>query len=65
MNEKYKPVVLVVLSGWGVAPEGEGNIISQADLPNWQKLLKNYPTMTLKPINYEPDILSYKLQLAN
>jgi len=60
MNEKYKPVVLVVLSGWGVAPEGEGNIISQADLPNWQKLLKNYPTTTLKPINYEPDILSYK-----
>lgn len=47
MSDKYKPVVLVILDGWGVAPDSEGNAITRANLPNFTKLLKNYPTMTL------------------
>ncbi|SVD46185.1 uncharacterized protein METZ01_LOCUS399039, partial [marine metagenome] len=34
--EKFKgrgPLVHVVLDGWGVAPEGPGNAIGQANLP--------------------------------
>jgi len=68
MKKKNRPVVLVILSGWGVAPIGKGNVITTADLPNWQRLIKNYPIMTLSPVNYEPEILSYKFtasELAN
>ena len=47
MPYHYKPVVLVILDGWGVAPDSEGNAITRAQTPNFIKLLKNYPTMTL------------------
>lgn len=47
MPYHYKPVVLIILDGWGVAPDSEGNAITQAQTPNFTKLLKNYPTMTL------------------
>ena len=38
--EKFKgrgPLVHVVLDGWGVAPEGPGNAIGQANLPLLRK----------------------------
>src|SRR3989344_3242936 len=44
---KYKPVVLIIMDGWGVAPSGDGNAITKAQTPNFTKLLKNYPTMTI------------------
>lgn len=47
MFNKYKPVVLIILDGWGVAPDSDGNAITRANLPNFKKLLKNYPAMTL------------------
>ena len=43
-----RPVVLVVLDGWGIAPPGPGNAISQANLPFWQYLNLNYPHGTLE-----------------
>ncbi len=42
-----RPVVLIIMDGWGVAPPGEGNAITQAHLPVWQRLLANYPVVTL------------------
>ncbi|MBV9802074.1 MAG: 2,3-bisphosphoglycerate-independent phosphoglycerate mutase, partial [Solirubrobacterales bacterium] len=33
----------VVLDGWGLAPEGEGNAISQADTPVFDALWSTYP----------------------
>ncbi|MBI4992957.1 MAG: 2,3-bisphosphoglycerate-independent phosphoglycerate mutase, partial [Candidatus Magasanikbacteria bacterium] len=42
-----KPVVLAILDGWGVAPDHEGNAITRAKLPNFTKLTKEYPVMTL------------------
>jgi 2,3-bisphosphoglycerate-independent phosphoglycerate mutase len=42
-----KPVVLVVLDGWGVAPESEGNAVARADTPVIDRLTVNYPAMTL------------------
>jgi len=35
--------VLVVLDGWGIAPDGPGNAISLADTPVFDDLLSTYP----------------------
>ncbi len=42
-----RPVVLAVLDGWGVAPQGDGNAITLADTPNMDRFIREYPTMTL------------------
>lgn len=38
-----KPVVLVVLDGWGIAPASHGNAITQAQIPNMNYFSSNYP----------------------
>lgn len=38
-----KPVVLIILDGWGLAPEGPGNAITQAKTPNYDRLWAVYP----------------------
>ena len=38
-----KPVVLIILDGWGMAPSGAGNAISLSNLPFYNKLLNDYP----------------------
>ncbi len=38
-----KPLVLIVLDGWGLAPPGPGNAISQANLTRIPKLWASYP----------------------
>ncbi len=50
MNEgKSKgPVVLLVLDGWGIAPDGPGNAIALAKKPNFDRLLKEYPNTKLE-----------------
>jgi 2,3-bisphosphoglycerate-independent phosphoglycerate mutase len=45
---KNRPVVLIILDGWGVAPEAPGNAISQAKTPHFDKYVSTYPAMTLK-----------------
>jgi len=42
-----KPVVLIVIDGWGVAPDSEGNAITRARTPNMNRLITGYPAMTL------------------
>lgn len=37
------PVLLMILDGWGDAPAGPGNAISQAQTPNWDKLIACHP----------------------
>lgn len=44
----YKPVVLVVLDGWGETEETEGNPFVKAKLPTVDKLNKFYPKILLK-----------------
>ena len=41
MNDKF--AMLVILDGWGIAPAGPGNAISQADLPNMHKFWASFP----------------------
>ncbi len=38
-----RPVVLVVLDGWGYRPEREGNAIALAQTPTWERLWGRYP----------------------
>ncbi len=47
MQRRPRPVVLIILDGWGIAPPAEGNAITLAKTPNFQKLVSSYPAMTL------------------
>ena len=38
----YRPVVLVVLDGWGVAPPGPGNAILLARTPNYDRFMDQF-----------------------
>src|SRR3989344_252571 len=42
-----KPVVLVILDGFGIAPPSRANAISLAKTPNLDKYASNYPIMPL------------------
>lgn len=44
----YNPVVLVVLDGWGISNNSQGNAIKQANLPTIDKLNKFYPMTALQ-----------------
>ena len=46
MKSKKRPVVLVVLDGWGYRAEREGNAIALASTPTWEALSSRFP-MTL------------------
>lgn len=41
------PVVLIVLDGWGLAPPGPGNALTQAKIPYFNQLLSAYPSSRL------------------
>ncbi len=57
MPHSYRPVVLVIFDGWGVAPKSEGNAITRARTPNFSSYLKNYPAMTLYASGNEVGLL--------
>lgn len=40
-------VALIILDGWGIAPSGLRNAISQANTPFMNSLMKNYPNCSL------------------
>ena len=40
---KHKPVILLILDGWGHREAPEFNAIAQADTPVWDKLLSTCP----------------------
>ncbi len=41
--KKTTPLVLVILDGWGVEPDSDGNAISLAHKPFWDKIRAAYP----------------------
>ena len=45
---KRKPLILTVLDGWGVRAETHGNAIAQARTPNYNRLLREYPSTLLR-----------------
>jgi 2,3-bisphosphoglycerate-independent phosphoglycerate mutase len=42
-----RPVALVILDGWGIAPPGPGNAVTLADTPVFDGLWERYPHTTL------------------
>ncbi len=45
--KKKGPLALIILDGWGVAPDGGGNAISHAHKPFWDRISAAYPHTTL------------------
>ena len=45
---RKNPVMLIVLDGWGLGKNYEGNAIYLANTPNFDKLMKEYPNTKLK-----------------
>lgn len=43
-----KPVMLIILDGWGLGKEYEGNAVHLADTPNFDRLMENYPNSRLR-----------------
>jgi 2,3-bisphosphoglycerate-independent phosphoglycerate mutase len=43
-----KPLILVILDGWGISTEKKGNAIAQAEIPTIEKLNHFYPHFYLK-----------------
>ncbi len=46
-SKRPKPVVLMILDGWGIASPYTGNAISQANTPNIKNYIAKYPAMAL------------------
>jgi 2,3-bisphosphoglycerate-independent phosphoglycerate mutase len=51
LGEKVRPLVLVILDGWGIAPKSPGNAITQANLPTMTQLWNSCPHTTLNASN--------------
>lgn len=43
-----KPLLLMILDGWGYSPVFKGNAIAQAQKPNFERLLQSYPHTLIK-----------------
>jgi len=50
-------VVLAILDGWGIAPDSEGNAITRAETPNFNKFIHEYPVMTLQASGNEVGLM--------
>lgn len=48
-----RPAVLLVLDGFGIAPDSEGNAITRAKKPTFDMLQSRYPAMTLRASSEE------------
>jgi 2,3-bisphosphoglycerate-independent phosphoglycerate mutase len=46
-NDEHRPVVLVVLDGWGYRKEREGNAIRMASVPTWDRIWSRAPRTLL------------------
>ncbi len=43
-----RPVMLMILDGFGIAPKSEGNAVSLANKPNFDRLMEKYPNSQLQ-----------------
>lgn len=46
--KRSKPVVLIILDGFGLREETQGNAIAQANIPNFKRYWSTYPHATLQ-----------------
>jgi 2,3-bisphosphoglycerate-independent phosphoglycerate mutase len=57
MDTQKKKVILIILDGWGIAPDSDGNAVSRAETPNFIKYVKNYPVMNIYASGNEVGLL--------
>jgi 2,3-bisphosphoglycerate-independent phosphoglycerate mutase len=48
VTASYRPVVLCVLDGWGIAPDGPGNAVTRSETPRLDALFARYPHAKLE-----------------
>ena len=48
MTAAYRPVVLCVLDGWGIAPDAPSNGATRADTPRLDAIMRDHPHATLE-----------------
>jgi 2,3-bisphosphoglycerate-independent phosphoglycerate mutase len=48
MSTSHKPVILIILDGWGYSDESEFNAIAKAEKPVWERLWREYPHCLLR-----------------
>src|SRR5437870_3172945 len=41
--KRPKPILLLILDGWGYSEENKHNAIALAKTPHWDRLIKTYP----------------------
>ncbi len=46
---KQRPIMLIILDGWGISPREEGNAPLKGKTPNMDRLAKEYPSSRLIP----------------
>lgn len=47
-QKRHKPIMLIILDGWGINQGYPGNAITQAKTPNINRLIAEYPSSTLR-----------------
>ena len=53
MGSIGKPLLLMILDGWGYSPVKKGNAIASANTPNLDRLINNYPNSFLQAAGEE------------
>ncbi|MGI8469526.1 MAG: 2,3-bisphosphoglycerate-independent phosphoglycerate mutase [Pyrinomonadaceae bacterium] len=48
MNDKRRPLALIIIDGWGYSPRREGNAIALAHTPYYDEISKTYPKTLLE-----------------
>lgn len=48
MTAERGPLALIILDGWGLSKNEDGNAIAQADTPNIKRIMAEYPYTTLQ-----------------
>lgn len=62
-NAEHKPVLLLILDGWGITTNPEISAIAQGRTPTWDKLLSEYPHTRL--ITHGPHVGLIEGQMGN
>jgi len=60
MTTENSPVMLVILDGFGLAPESEGNAVALANTPNFDKYRADYPFTELEASGEAVVLASFK-----
>ena len=57
MAAQNKPIVLLILDGWGVAPPDQGNALALAETPRLRSFASRYPAMTIQASGEEVGLM--------